>query len=131
MKKLDFTQFGDKQDRMFSILWLAYRATYPKQAVGYEQMKLCNRIGEALEAMSKEAPTPQDALERVPMKGALLLAGTEFAKLVAMTKSEGIGWTHLVGRDVERLIGALEAAPEVEVEEKDVTPIDRKKKRRS
>ena len=136
MKKLDFAQFGEeKRDRMFQMLWTAYRAAYPKQAAGYENMKLCNRIGEHLEAISIEAPTPGrpacaacgrpaeagDPNERAltkAKKNVLLLTGHEHGKLLAMAKSEEVGWTYLGGRDMEPLIAALEAAPEVEVEEK-------------
>lgn len=132
MKKLDFAQFGDKKDRMFSALWLAFRVTFPAQAKGYEQLKLCNRLGEKLEAMSKPAPTPVvpeckacgrppelgDASERVPTRSTLLLLDMEHQKLLAMVKSEEIGWSFQGGRNVEALVAALEAAPEVEVEEK-------------
>ncbi len=118
MKKLNYGQFGAKKDRMFSLTWLGYRAAYPKHSAGYEQMKLCNRIGEKLEQMSKEAPTPQDAAERLPTKSVLLLDGHEHEKLLAMLKSEEVGWTYLAGKEVEVLIEAMVSAPEVEVEEK-------------
>lgn len=141
MKKVDFGQFGDKKDRMFSALWLAFRATFPAQAKGYEQLKLCNRLGEKLEAMSKAAPAvpvpacaacgrpaePGDASERVPVRSTLLLPEMEHLKLLAMVKSEEIGWSFQGGRNVEALIAALEAAPEVEVEEK----AEKKKKGRT
>ncbi len=115
MRKLDFEQFGDsdRRQRMFSILWMAFRVTYPKQAAGYENMKLCNRLGALLEKVSTESPSPSDALERKLTADVLLLPGTEHAKLLAMLKSEEVGWTHVIGPDVERLVDAMEGAPTV------------------
>lgn len=118
MRKLDFSQFGDKKAQAFTLLWIAFRSSYGKQAVGYEQMKLCNRLGAKLEAISAETPTPQDGTDRTLAKDTLLVEGVEQAKLLAMVKAEDIGWTYSAGKLVEVLIEALEKAPTVEVEER-------------
>ena len=134
MKKLDLGQFGEKKEQMFGLLMLFFRAAYPKHADGYENLRLCNRIGAILDAGSKEAPSvpkipacahcgrpeePASVGHRVPARNVLLFPATEYAKLVAMTKTEGvIQWGIEGGANAEALQDALAACPEVEVEEK-------------
>lgn len=119
MKKLDFAQFKDAEN-MFLLVWLAFRATYPRKAAGYEQMKLCNRIGEKLEGISNETPAPDDPGARVLKSHGkvLFLEAMEHEKLLSMLKDEQLGWTHIAGRKIEQLTEAFEAAPAVDVEEK-------------
>lgn len=140
MRKFDLGQF-EKPAEMFGFLWTAFRATYPRKAAGFEQMKLCNRLGDKLEAISKAQPVlpgaacgkcgrptePGDEGWRVPTKHTLLLEAMEHEKLVSMLKDEQIGWLHAAGHAVERLVVALEAAPTVDVEERAGASAARKK----
>lgn len=127
MRKVDFSQFGSDSSRMFTIMWTAFRGAYPKMAAGYENTKLCNKIGAKLENISFAAPrqgtlpggVDGDLGARELKDGAsLFLDGLEYDKFLAMMKFEEIGWTYEAGRLVEKLIDAVTTAPDVEVEEK-------------
>jgi hypothetical protein len=105
--------------KTFEMLWLGFRASYPRHAKGYEQTKLCNRIGEKLEAISIPAAVPADPDNRIlddAIEPAVLLHGFEHEKLKAMMNDAEVGWTWQAGRHVERAITLLNDAPEVEVQ---------------
>ena len=132
MKKWDFGQFGDEKKKMFELMWTAFRLTFGRKSAGYEQLKLCNRLGEKLEAISKPMPvkeiplcetcgrpsSPSDDTARELVRVALLLDAMEHEKLLSMLKDDQLGWTFAAGKSIEKLVEAGLEAPDVDVVEK-------------
>ena len=120
MKAFDFSQFGDDADKMFDLVWTAFRITFGRKASGYEQLKICNKIGDKLTEASDPGNDDERKLKNKDAR--LLLEGHEHGKLLSMVEDEQVPWTYKAGPNVVRLIDALRTAPEVPVEEKKDLP---------
>jgi hypothetical protein len=120
-RKLVFPEDGEIADRHFDIVWTAFCLAFPSHAKGYEQLKLCNRIGAKLESISEEAPGQETAAvpKRDRTADTLLLEEREFEKLKAMVKSDDVPWTHRAGTRVEEVVEWLETSHATEAELKE------------
>ena len=107
---------GKSGQEMFNILWTGFCIAFTKMAAGYEQLKLCNKIGAKLQAISTENEGQPISLvmNRTLIATFVLLEPREWEKLKAMIKSDDVPWTHLVGQQVEDTIEALESSKQVE-----------------
>jgi len=119
-RKLVFPE-GEDGDGFFNIVWTGFCVAFPDMAKGFEQLKLCNRIGEKLQDISEEQPGQERAIapDRTLFVRELLLEKTEWEKLKSMVKSDKVPWTHRVGPMVEETIEWLDACDEVEAELKE------------
>lgn len=102
----------------FEVLWDSFRALFPKHSKRFEQLKLCNRIGDKLEEISVPgASFDRDGVRELhPGDQELLLRDDEFSKLKQMIEDEDIGWPQAKGKKVQAAIELIRAQKEIEVE---------------
>lgn len=122
VRKLEFPD-GEEGQEHFNILWTAFCLAFPGHAKGFEQLKLCNKIGAKLQSISEEMPDQERAVapNRTLVDRSLLLELTQWEKLKAMVKSDDIPWTHRVGPRVEEVVEWLQASPVVKAELRETT----------
>lgn len=114
--QVKFPNEAEDAQGMFNILWTAFCLSFTTQAKGYENLKVCNRIGEKLQEISDEVPDQQFSMvmDRTLNDNLMLLEPKEWDKLKVMVKSDEIPWTHMVGQQVEETVETLEACEQVE-----------------